>query len=294
MSRVTILGCGPAGLAAAAAVVSSGHRATILSNTDKPSTLHGCQYLHAPIPGYEDVSHTVVSYDLIGTPEQYRRKVYGELWHGQVSPEDFIGEHHAWDIRETYRLMWARLIDGRQAAFQVMPPVTNGRMPDEVYETRPDKIISTIPAPALCYRQHEFRAHMIFANGTTEALVYPEDSIICDGTDGNDWYRISRVFGYQTTEWAHTIATPPGSKAAVKVVKPLVGYCDCYPEIGRLGRYGAWRKSYLVHQVYPDAQELFRLWSLEAYSSTRPTSSWPIRSAPEPTSLSSRSTSTER
>jgi hypothetical protein len=257
MSRVTILGCGPAGLAAAAAVVSSGHRATIMSSALQPSTLYGCQYLHAPIPGFEDVGHTTVKYSLNGTPEDYRVKVYGGAWHGKVSPEDFIGEHEAWDIRETYRRMWSRFIDGGEVHAYQIPPVDNGVIPDEVFATHPDLIISTIPAPALCYNQeHEFHYHAIFANGTVDEIPYPENAIICDGTDEHDWYRISQVFGYQTTEWPTYPQNP--DQECVAVPKPLTTDCNCYPEIARVGRYGLWRKSYLVHQVYPEVMELVR------------------------------------
>jgi hypothetical protein len=257
MSRVTILGCGPAGLAAAAAVVSSGHRATVLSNTVLPSQQYGCQYLHAPIPGFEDVPHTTVKYSLIGSPEEYRAKVYGGSWQGKVSPEDFIGEHEAWDIRKTYLRMWDRFIFGGKADFYQIPAIADGILPWPVYANRPDLIISTIPAPAMCYRQeHEFHYHTIFANGTTDAIPYPEDAIVCDGTEEHDWYRISRVFGYQTTEWP-AYPRDPAQECAV-VPKPLVTDCDCYPEIHRIGRYGKWQKSYLVHQAYPEVLELLK------------------------------------
>jgi hypothetical protein len=256
MSRVTILGCGPAGLAAAAAVVSSGNRATVMSSSARPSTLYGCQYLHAPIPGYERAAHTRVSYSLIGTAGEYRQKVYGSNWTGKVSPEDFIGEHDAWDIRETYLRMWDRLITDEVVHFYRIPLIENGIVPDEVFGSRPDMIISTIPAPALCYKpEHRFKFHDIYANGTTDAVPYPEDSIICDGTGEHDWYRISRVFGYQTTEWPK----PPATSASyARVVKPLETDCDCYPEYKRIGRYGAWRKSYLVHQAFPEVMEMIR------------------------------------
>jgi len=256
MSRVTILGCGPAGLAAAAAVVSSGQEAVIVSNTREPSRQYGCQYLHAPIPGYENAPHARVGYWLIGTAEEYRQKVYGDKWQGKVSPEDFIGEHDAWDIRWTYREMWSRLIDGGLAWIHVDEPIADGRIPPCVYDLRSERIISTIPAPALCWKkEHEFRYHAIFANGSTTESPRTDNMIICDGTDQNAWYRISNVFGYKTTEWAKA---PIGTRGGVMVPKPLVTDCDCHPEIHRVGRYGKWQKSYLVHEVYPEVMELVR------------------------------------
>lgn len=254
--RVIILGCGPAGLAAAHAVVSSGREAVIISYTDQPSRLFGCQYLHAPVPGYERVSRVRVSYRLIGTTRGYRRKVYGDQWLGTVSPEDFVGDHDAWNIRETYELMWKNLV-AVQAAGLIKRRVVKGVIPF-VNSLKPDLIISTIPAQALCGNpRHIFTSHTIWANGSTtsDAQGYDPNSIVCDGTPHRPWYRISNVFGYHTTEWAEK---PHSAEKAVPVVKPLRTDCDCHPEVLRAGRYGAWEKKRLVHEVYPAVMEALR------------------------------------
>jgi len=252
---VVVLGCGPAGLAAAWAAVQSGREAVIVSNTDRPSRLYGCQYLHAPVPGFEHIRSTFVSYDLIGTPEQYRRKVYGDKWEGRVSPEDFVGAHEAWDIRMTYRKMWTHLIELGTVGLYSGVQIENGVIPDLVYQLDPGRIISTIPAPALCHRDHKFSYHKIYANGSIAEQTLEDDSVTCDGTDGHAWYRVSRVFGYETIEWA---SMPKVAVPVACVLKPLETECDCYPEIYRVGRYGAWRKSYLVHEVYPEVTELLK------------------------------------
>jgi hypothetical protein len=254
VGRIVVLGCGPAGLAAAQAAVDSCHEVVIISNTDKPSRQFGCQYLHAPIPGYEFAPKTLVGYWLIGTPEEYRQKVYGKDWTGKVSPEDFEGVHEAWDIRRTYEEMWKSIIHGDKAWIHVEEPIKDGIIPPCVYAFKPDKIISTIPATALCYRQeHEFKYHAIYASGSTSPKPYDENTIICDGTSKHDWYRIARVFVYQTTEWATQPAT---GEPNVCVPKPLSTDCNCYPEIARVGRYGTWKKSVLVHEVYPEVMRL--------------------------------------
>ena len=255
--KAVILGCGPAGLAAASAAVSLGYEVVIISKTSAPSQQYGCQYLHAPIPGYEDAASVRVSYSLTGTPEQYRKKVYGEAWQGKVSPEDFVGEHDAWDIRETYARMWVDLIGSLR-----IPIIYNDASPSRVAELRnrirhirPDRIISTIPAPSLCVNNHTFTGHGIWANGTTASQELADNSIICDGTASRPWYRVSNVFGYRTTEWSKP---PPHFYNAAPVMKPLVTDCDCWPEMLRVGRYGAWRKSALVHEVYPAVTEALK------------------------------------
>jgi len=253
MSRIAILGCGPAGLAAASAVAGSGHEAVIISANAEPSRLYGCQYLHAPIPGYEDVPHVRVSYSLNGSPEGYRRKVYGDAWQGKVSPEDFVGEHDAWDIRKTYQRMWGDLIESGKVELWERS-VSHGVM-NSLPLAEPALIVSTIPAQYLCYKEHEFRGVSIWANGSTSQGLTEKNSILCDGTPQKPWYRISNVFGYLTTEWK---LPPPRWCNAVPVVKPLSTDCDCHPEIFRAGRYGAWTKSVLVHEVYPAVMEAIR------------------------------------
>ena len=249
--RVLILGTGPAGLAAAVAARTLGCHITLVSQTQRPSTLYGCQYLHAPVPTYEDMKHTIVDYRLIGTSDQYRKKVYGDSWKGKVSPEDFVGKHDAWDIRQTYNHMWTDIISAQRAALAIMT-IQFGQV-EHLLNFKPDAIISTIPAPHLCTEGHLFRRHLIYAAGDKfpkAAQGGRDDSVVCDGTDENEWYRISTVFGYSTTEWPQRPFATTDREAA-QVVKPIGTECDCHPEIFRAGRYGTWDKKVLVSDVFP-------------------------------------------
>ena len=246
--KVAVIGVGPSGMAAALAAIDHGDQVVLFDRSHKPSQLFGCQYLHAPIPGFMDAPQTNVTYQLIGSATDYRRKVYGDSWFGKVSPEGLAGNHQAWDIRDTYRRMRNTVYaftSGRRFTYNIQ----RGQI-DYIRLHRPDAIISTIPAPALCYRNHEFRSHEIYAQGSRIPVPARDpDFIICDGTDNIDWYRSSCVFGYTTMEWPlEAEATIP--KGAVKVRKPLVSYCDCHPEVIRAGRYGEWRKGRLVSHVY--------------------------------------------
>jgi hypothetical protein len=190
-----------------------------------------------------------VSYTLNGTPEQYRRKVYGDAWQGKVSPEDFVGEHQAWDIRETYRRLW----DAYGFTVQELE-VRNGQLVNCWLYEAADKIISTIPAPSLCEKtDHTFTRHTIYANGSVKQYGVPENVILCDGTGNIGWYRISNVFGYRTVEW--TEQAGQYLKGRAKVTKPLKTDCVCHPEVIRAGRYGEWDKSVLVHQVFNKVTE---------------------------------------
>lgn len=262
-NKIAIFGIGPSGLAAAKAVLDAGGNATLFAKRFEPSHLFGCQYLHAPIPGYPDVKSTEVNQINIGTPEEYRLKVYGGDWNGKVSPEDFAGKHTAWDIRETYDNMYADMENHWSINFvraEIDPEWychNSKSLLDEF-----DAMISTIPARALCNSGHLFRSHTIWANGEREGgqkMFPPDNTILCDGTDEHSWYRYARVFGYGTMEWA---AAPYRRNLKIpgyaEVEKPLSTNCGCFPEVIRAGRYGRWSKGILVHHVYMQAEQLMR------------------------------------
>lgn len=246
--KVAVLGCGPAGLVAAWAAIGLGHEVMVISDKWEPSTLYGCQYLHMPIPGFQDVPKVKVDYQLLGTTEMYRSKVYGENWEGKVSPEDMRGTRPAWDIRETYGRLWNKIVGSEQIQ-KVLWTVKEGNL-RAVYNNDIDRIVSSIPARNLCHNlEHGFDRQLIYAQGATEWNATPENTVICDGTDQWPWYRISNVFGYQTVEWPAGRGLPR-PKDSVRVYKPLSTNCVCHGDVIRVGRYGAWDKSVLVHQVY--------------------------------------------
>lgn len=265
MNRAAIFGTGPAGLAAAHAAFLSGYWVTLFSFGVK-SELHGCQYLHAEMPelGVSLKSRTV-RYQLRGTAAQYRDKVYGDLWAGKVSPQDLQGEHQAWDIRAAYDWLWDVYVDkgtGRATVYE--QAVTPQWLDTEMHRlTRNfDKIISTIPLQSICRMGHDFLGNDIWAMGDALdrgqfcPVGAPDETIICNGEDAPAWYRVSRVFGQTTVEWPG--ARRPPIAETVRVVKPLFTNCNCWPALTRMGRYGAWKKDELVHNVFDNTMELLK------------------------------------
>lgn len=253
--KAAILGVGPAGLTAAAAVLRYGGSVDLIAKDAEPSKLYGCQYLHAPIPHFTVTGPVEVDYKLNGTPGEYRRKVYGKNWDGDVSPEDLGEQHLAWDIRQTYEYLWIGIVRMNTACLQ--QAVISPRWMDKNFSTLRadyDLVISTVPAKSLCINDsHVFSSQKIYAAGSRKPVDQPRsDIIMCDGTTDNDWYRQASVFGYQTTEWAKR----PAHTRAVSVEKPLSTDCDCFPGIVRSGRYGRWEKGVLVHETYAQVQQL--------------------------------------
>lgn len=254
--KVAVLGCGPAGLLVAHAATQMGAEVRVFSKKRK-SQMYGAQYLHGPIPGITDKEPDgPVKVKLLGTPDGYRRRVYGDNWHGKVSPDDLLGDHDAWNLRIAYDKLWSLYVDN----------VYNGQLYPEVIDRIQEKheiTVSTVPGPILCTKSHDFLSQEIWAAGDApEEGVFipypcPANTIICNGKDEESpvWYRVSNIFGQKTVEWPGEIPEPPVETVA-RVTKPLQTNCNCRPEIVRLGRYGAWRKGVLVHEVYAQAKEM--------------------------------------
>lgn len=260
--KIAILGCGPAGLMAAhgakMAIIESGEPAELaVFSRKRSSPLYGAQYLHEPIPGHTRTMPVTVDYQLRGEADDYRRKVYGPMWEGTVSPEDLIEPHQAWDIRQTYESLWS--VYSRYIQDVWLDPMGVRR----IIDSGPDIIINSVPRDAICYRGHLFGAAEITAAGDAPqmgiriAFSCPPNTVICNGEDNPSWYRLSNVFGHKTVEWPSGIHAPVLTAATVR--KPLYHECDCWNgKMYHVGRYGRWEKGVLSHTAYNDAYNLVK------------------------------------
>lgn len=264
--RVMVLGAGPAGLLAADAALLLGCEVTVVSAPEEgnplepaKSALHGCQYLHDHIPNVTNRwDKRRVRYTLEGSSESYRRKVYGDNWNGQVSPDEYGDEadHYAWNLRAAYDRMWERW------SLDIIPRVLTPRsLPALLEEHSPHLVLATIPAPAVCVdmEHHQFVTQSIWALGQRDEpdsdlpISCPDDTVVCNGHEGTGWYRKARVFGHTTIEWPD--GRKPPIEGVVRVNKPLRTDCQCWMTEGhyyRLGRYGQWKKGVLLHEVWHD------------------------------------------
>jgi hypothetical protein len=257
---VAILGCGPAGLMAAHAAHICGWDFRVYSKKMQ-SKLYGAQYLHAPIPGVTNEAKTV-RYTLRGTPEQYRRKVYGDSWDGTTSPEDFMEEHNAWDLRWAYSDLW----------YRYAPEIVDCTFYDISYEELRkhlwwgrDLVVSTIPRTVWDSNNANFQRTYIWALGDTELPrvdkpYRPEPfTVACDGTPGTPWYRVSNIYGHCTMEWPYNgVKSYIPVEGASLVTKPLRYLGNAAPDFLHLGRYGAWQKGVLTSDVFHEAMKAFR------------------------------------
>lgn len=270
MKSVAILGCGPAGMMVAHAAVMAGWDFRIYSRRVK-SPLYGAQYLHEPIPGLDTGEPRTVRYKLTGTPEQYRRKVYGDTWDGTTSPEDFMETHHAWDLRGAYDDLWWRY--SAQIAEVTLTDVAELKCMLSISNYfGPDLVISTVPRKLWAQPGDVFESTKVWALGDTELPrvdkpYRPEPfTVQCDGRPHIPWYRVSNIFGHCTMEWPYAspwtrkgvlggvVGPHPGASI---VEKPLRHSSTAASDFIHLGRYGAWQKGVLTSDVYSQAFKIF-------------------------------------
>ena len=255
-----VLGCGPAGIFATHAFIQAGWDVSIYSNK-RQSDLYGAQYLLETIPGLTE-SKTGVLYQLRGTWEVSTQKVYGLSALPAVPWETYVsGRTDAWDIRAAY-------IDGYERYSDLIMDVRidqtflRSEVGNPSFRRLFGAVVSTIPAPAMCAQplRHAFQSTKLWASGDApeRGLYCPiscsPDTVIVNGTWDQAWYRVSNVFGHTTAEWPHD-RRPPISNLA-EVDRPMGTNCDCWPEITRAGRYGAWNKSEFSHHAYLAAKGL--------------------------------------
>lgn len=266
MTRVAVLGCGPAGLLAAHAAAQVFGRASVEVFSDRPrkSTLYGCQYLHAEIPGLDCGTPHPVAWEVWGDPADYQGKVYGDdVGQMTTSAQEYgWGKHTAWDIRRAYNQLWA---EWGQRVHDMK--VDNDVLQGVIRMAQPDVVLSTIPRPALCAGNgvgHSFISSEVWAIGDAPELGQyspfrpPSFTVVCNAEKAPRWYRAAHVFDYVTCEWPFNPKPPLPGVAAV--CKPLRSNCNCHTRLGvpvvPLGRYGAWQKGYLTHQAYGEALQV--------------------------------------
>lgn len=268
--RIAVLGCGPTGLAAVHAIniATNGTAQVHIFSQNRKSQLYGAQYLHQPIFGLGGAnSWQPIRYSLQGTVSQYQAKVYGDQYMPEMmSPESFTNKDAvAWDIRDTYDRLWV-LYGGSVTDCRIDPQGLANLIKADKHPY--NLIVNTIPLDALCKVGHTFASQEIWAVGSTGPLKRFDDltRVICNGLPNPSWYRQSRIFGYETTEWPGYISKPP-VYGITRWNKPLRHNCDCWPWAATrmvcVGRYGAWRKGYLVHHAYEMVNRIVKvlLWN---------------------------------
>lgn len=246
-AKVLVLGCGPAGLIAAERCEREGASVTVAAQKSK-SVMPGAQYLHSSIPGITpQEAHGYLCVKKRGDGHGYATKVYGDP-DAPVSWDKYEeGYVPAWHLGQAYDKLWLKWEERiRNFSFNL----------DRAQRAAPDYdlILSTIPAPAMCQGGCLFDfATVHFSQGAV--LGTPDDTIVYNGDLDFRWYRTSRIFGHESTEWARR--PNPSEVHTVEARKPTASECTCKKpgNLVKLGRFGAWDKNFLVHHAWEAAHD---------------------------------------
>jgi len=254
--KITILGCGPAGLLVALAADQKGIDARIISQ-GSPSPIGGAQYLHEHVPGLTAEEPDWLTYVKVGDEKGYAQKAYGEP-EAQVSWDTFVtGDYPAWSLKKAYQKLWRRF--GERVEQREVGAYDIAGLCREA-----DLVFSTVPLPALCHEKHAHSFEGQDVIFTEEQYVRVPNLIVYNGRLTDSWYRAACLFGYCSTEYAlgNGIDLPRlDDLKTYRGVKPVKTDCDChmdFPNFIRVGRFGRWRRGVLTNHAYDAAKE--RIW----------------------------------
>jgi hypothetical protein len=242
--KVIVIGAGPAGLAAAHAATGQKADVTILAPA-RMTPQEGPLLLQRPIPGIntdhpDGTIHQVV---IGGSILQYRYKLYGDINVG-INGDILRQHYHAWRHRETYERLW-QLYSGLITDYVLTPREMRN------IHREADLVVSTASAQTMCTVGHHFLYKEV---GVTPEFSYPDqpdNTIIFNAAPAPAWVRSSRVFGVPVTEWA--VGSQHGMPTNARIIrKPISTDCDCYTNILRTGRFGAWKNEVWIDTAYWD------------------------------------------
>jgi hypothetical protein len=242
----TILGCGPAGLAAAHAAVGLGSNVRIIAPKRK-TPQRGPIMLHRPIPGINVTQPTGYVRQLVvgGSVLDYRLKLYGDV-NISISGDILDPGFSTWPVPEAYDKMW-----------RLYGPLIESRAVDpfevDVLAENCDLVVSTAPARDLCLKPsvHEFRSVPVALYFKTSYPNQPINTVIYNAYPDVSWVRSSNIFGEEVTEYKPEDA--PG-KPDLIIRKPLATDCDCHPKVLRTGRFGKWHNETWIDHAYYDTR----------------------------------------
>jgi hypothetical protein len=249
-ASVIVIGCGPAGLAAAHA--AAGHGATVRIYAPRAKTpQRGPLLIQRPIPGINTDHPDGTIHQLVigGGILDYRYKLYGDINIG-INGNILQPFYHAWRHAETYDRLWS-MYSG-QIIDRVITPE---EMSDIHLEA--DLVVTTASMKDMCYRnhvggrgpEHVFEQAPVRVSTQASYPSQPDNTIVFNAKPDIPWVRSSRIFGNEVTEWVPRSSPPVSSRI---IFKPISTTCDCYPLVLRTGRFGAWRNETWVDTAYWD------------------------------------------
>lgn len=263
--KVVVIGCGPAGLAAAHAAIGLDCDVRIIA-PKKQTLQRGPVMLHRPIPGIntEQPDGYVRQLVIGGSILDYRLKLYGDV-NISISGDILDPGFHTWRLPEAYDKMW-QMYSGLIEDAEVSPWGL-----DNLTEFN-DLVVSTAPARNLCWMEgkearfrHEFTSVPIALKFHVSYPDQPENTVIYNAyqpgnsplsasswTSSSDasWVRSSDIFGAKVTEYKPEDCPDPD----LIIHKPISTNCVCHPRVLRTGRFGKWHNETWIDHAYYDTR----------------------------------------
>lgn len=263
--KVAVIGCGPAGLAAAHAAYGLGAKVTIFSPGIK-SPQRGPLILQRPIPGIStDHPDGYIRQIVIGgSILDYRYKLYGDININLGRDHMLKKGYHCWNHIKAYDDLWTRYMNiARGLTTRVDGMVTVGQIIDMEYAF--DLVVNTAPLIDLCRKipdhadqgksvtMHEFRFQPVQVTMGHSYPDQPPDTTVFNAGDKFTWVRSAWLLGNSCTEWLPGEA--PRDLNPITIRKPIGHNCNCYPTVLGTGRFGAWRNEVWVDTAYYDTRD---------------------------------------
>jgi NADPH-dependent glutamate synthase beta chain and related oxidoreductases len=170
--RIAVIGCGPAGLAAAHAAHGLGAGVTIYSPGQK-SPQRGPLVLQRPIPAISTDHPDGYIKQLVigGSILDYRYKLYGDI-NISIQGDQLREGYHCWEFIKTYDKLWELYMEpGAGRAAHVNRMITPQELTELHYHV--DLVINTAPLNKLCYREHGFQSKAVEITWSTRTRTSP-------------------------------------------------------------------------------------------------------------------------
>jgi hypothetical protein len=248
--KVAVIGCGPAGLAAAHAAYGLGAEVTIYSPGER-SPQKGPLVLQRPIPaitldhpdGY--IRQLVIG----GSILDYRYKLYGDINIG-INGDILEPGYHCWNHIAAYDAMWAIYMQGKRV--RRITGMMHGTALQLLHEHF-DLVVNTAPLNRLCIDPaHEFKFKSVEITLQRSYPDQPPDTTIFNAGQEFRWVRSAWLLGNECTEWLPGMA--PEELDPFVIRKPISHTCNCFQRVLGTGRFGAWHNQTWVDTAYYDTR----------------------------------------
>jgi len=252
--KVAIWGAGPSGMMAAHAVSEMGHEIKIYDkDPDMTRRNAGVFYLHSDCNlGLEPIriKHRVlggIHFSDADLASAYGAKVYGDpmLKKNSIVGARRIAEVTGYNAQQAVSRLWDIYGD-----FVEREEIRNFDRDYSLFSQEHDLIVSTIPAYAL-FPDADLKATSTWI-GIGEAPS-EENFILYDINPQIPWYRCSAIAGVFVMEFGKNyVPKLPSELKYQQVTKVMsdVSPLKKFPNLLFTGRFGAWDKTILTHNVY--------------------------------------------